>query len=50
MFVQRSLFENLGGIIVGGLLLLSNIALGHHSISPYDRESIQELELSLIHI
>ncbi len=44
MFAQRSLFENLGGIVVGGLLLLSNTALGHHSISPFDRESIQELE------
>lgn len=44
MFAQRSFFENLVGIVVGGLLLLSNIALGHHSISPFDRESIQELE------
>ncbi len=44
MFAQRSFFENLVGIFVGGLLLLSNIALGHHSISPFDRESIQELE------
>ena len=44
MFAQRSFFENLVGIVVGGLLPLSNIALGHHSISPFDRESIQELE------
>ena len=41
MFAKKNLFENL---ITGGLLLLSSIAFGHHSIAPFDMEAIQELE------
>ncbi len=36
--------KKLNEIATGMLLLVSGAALGHHSISPYDRESFQELE------
>lgn len=44
MFARDRIFVRPGAVAVAALLLLEVPAFGHHSISPYDTEALQELE------
>ena len=44
MFAREIFIERPGAVAVMALFLLSGRVLGHHSISPYDTQALQELE------